>query len=205
MSEPKPKHFRDWRIIELIAALLFLPWMCVVYSNACADGAIAGLLTVFIWLCVALSFSIRMMLPGRIRRQYRFRSRFRPIRIILDWTAPALLLISLIASSSLARTIRFELSKDALAQLASDIDQLEGDWQPYMRGEWRVVGRQVGLFEVSSVARYDNTLYLSTGNYGMSFDECGYAYSPDGPLEERPSFINLGHMSGDWYRYHFIE
>lgn len=205
MTDPKPKHFRDWRIVELIAALLFLPWMCVIFSNACPTGAFGPLLTIFIWLCIALSFSIRMMLPARIRRMYRFRSRFKPVRVTLDWTAPALLLISLAASTGLARTIRFELSNEAFAQLANELDKDEGDWSAYLGGEWKLVRRQVGLFEVNDVARYDNTLYFSTGNVGMFFDQCGFVYSPDGPLEDRPALINLGHVSGDWYRYHFNE
>jgi len=205
MTEPKPKHFRDWRIVELISAILFLPWMCMVFSNACPTGAIGPLLTVFVWLCVALSFSIRLMLPRRIRRQYRFRCRHKPLRVIFDWTAPALLLISLIASTGLARTIRFELSKDALNQLVNEFEQQDGDWDAYLGGEWKSVRRRIGLFDVNDVGRFDNTLYFTTGYVGMWFDECGFAYSPDGPLEHRPSLINLGHMSGDWHRFHLIE
>jgi len=205
MTDLKPKHFHDWRIIELIAALLFLPWMCLIFSNACPSGAFGPMLTIFVWLCIALSLSIRLMLPGRLRRQYRFRSTHRAVRIILDWAAPVLLLISLVVSIGLGRSIRFELSKDAFAQIANELEQQDGDWESYLGGEWKSIHRQVGLFDVNDVARYDNTLYFSTGYVGMFFDECGFAFSPDGPLEDRPALICLGHMSGHWYRYHFIE
>ncbi len=197
MPESRTQHFRDWRAVELVAAILFLPWMCLIFSNACPTGALRPLLTVLVWGSVALSCTIRIMLPRRIRHQYRLRFTNKPLRTILDWTPPALLLISLIVSTGAGRSLRFSLSENALTRLAQEV-KLEP-------GEWRSINRKVGLYEVSNAERIDNTLYFSTGHTGVFFDECGYAYSPDGPLEDRPALISLGHMSGHWYRYHFIE
>ncbi|MCB9838903.1 MAG: hypothetical protein H6813_06150 [Phycisphaeraceae bacterium] len=195
MTEPRPKHFHDWRIVELIGALLIVPWMLVVFTNACPDGFMSPLLLVAGWLALAISFTVRFFLPKRIRSRYRFRVSNRAIRITLEYATPALLVIGFVGSTGSGRVIRFELSKPAFTALIHDLES--GDLDSIR------VGRRLGLLIVHSAERIDGVWHFYTANTGF-FDECGYAFAPGkAPQDAYP--YTYERMSGPWYTYHFHD
>ncbi len=112
------------------------------------------------------------------------------------WLAPlSLVVVLLLASTSLPLQARFILSRPTLEAVAEDAAASRVDRSGVM-----------GLFLIDEVEIYGTAVVFTEATGGFIFDRGGFAYIPDDPndsvLDEVAPRCVMWPLGGDWYAWH---